>query len=66
MVPLVPLDQFVIETVVTPASGEVVTSQEIVNKTNSGSFTLNSEDAKITFVSSDRRLPRRHLYDSFI
>ncbi len=45
--------QFVIETVVTPASGEVVTSQEIVNKTNSGSFTLNSEDAKITFVSSE-------------
>ena len=30
----------------------MVTSQEIVNKTNSGTFTLNSEDAKITFVSS--------------
>ena len=43
---------FVIETEVTPASGDVVTSQEIVNKTNSGTFTLNSEDAKITFVSS--------------
>jgi hypothetical protein len=44
--------QFVIETEVTPASGEVITSQEIVNKTNAGTFTLNSEDAKITFVSS--------------
>ena len=44
--------QFVIETKVTPVSGDVVTNQEIVNNTNSGTYTLNSEDAKITFVSS--------------
>ena len=44
--------QFVIETEVTPVSGDVVTNQEIVNNTNSGTYTLNSENAKITFVSS--------------
>ena len=45
--------QFVIEIEITPALGDVVTSQEIVNNTNSGTFTLNSEDAKITFISSE-------------
>ena len=44
--------QFVIETEVTPATGDVVTNEEILNNTNSGTYTLNSENAKITFVSS--------------
>ena len=44
--------QFVIKTEVTPATGDVVTNQEILNNTNSGTYTLNSENAKITFVSS--------------
>ena len=44
--------QFVIETEVTPATGDVITTQEIKNYTNSGTFTLNSENAKITFFSS--------------
>ena len=44
--------QFVLETEVTPATGDVVTNQEILNNTNSGTYTLNSENAKITFVSS--------------
>ena len=44
--------QFVIETEVTPATGDVVRTQEIKNYTNSGTFTLNSENAKITFFSS--------------
>ena len=44
--------QFVIETEVTPATGDVVTNQEILNNINSGTYTLNSENAKITFVSS--------------
>ena len=44
--------QFVLETEVTPATGDVVTNQEILNNINSGTYTLNSENAKITFVSS--------------
>jgi hypothetical protein len=44
--------QFVLETEVTPATGDVVTNQEILNNINSGAYTLNSENAKITFVSS--------------
>ena len=45
--------QFVIETEVkVELTGDVVTNQEIVNNTNSGTYTLNSENAKITFVSS--------------
>ena len=44
--------QFVIKTEVTPATGDVFTNEEILNNTNSGTYTLNSENAKITFVSS--------------
>jgi len=38
---------------VTPVTGNEVTSSAIISKTNSGTFTLNIEEAKITFTSSE-------------